>query len=235
MSKLVVKTAKLTSGLLCLTPLATPSAANACGGCSQGVSTPTGSSSVTVSTPAAPIAPATNVHVQVGAPASAPKMSTPTPIAPPPTSVTPITPAATAPYAPATRSTVTTTFSPANRPGTNTSTSFTIGAPNYSTFFARVPDIQQRLAAAQAAFDSASAKLSQIQTASQGPVRYARIPSEGGDCGCLNPDNVSMSGEMESARAEEAEAASRLAEAQTEARQFLDSAKVVTGGSSPLW
>jgi hypothetical protein len=71
-------------------------------------------------------------------------------------------------------------------------------------------------------------------------VRYARVPSDLANCGCLNPETASTGGgELEAAKASEAEAAAELSKVKAEARQFLESVKnptpdmvIQTGGDS---
>jgi hypothetical protein len=107
--------------------------------------------------------------------------------------------------------------------------------------------IQQRLGAAQTAYEAASAKLAQAQTAtptaSADTVRYARKPQEIADCGCVNPDTASSgNSELAAAQAEEAAAATELSNAKAEARQFLEAVKnnpsLQAGAATtynPLW
>jgi hypothetical protein len=106
---------------------------------------------------------------------------------------------------------------------------------------------QERLAAAQGAYETASQRLAQAGTAqpvaSSGPQRYARVPGDLADCGCLNPDTATAptSSELAAAKVGEAEAAAELAKAKAEARQFLESVKGqgnVAGNASnysPIW
>jgi hypothetical protein len=114
--------------------------------------------------------------------------------------------------------------------------------------------IQARLDAAQSAVDSTSARLSQLLAASPTPqasdnsklsaIRYALKPTAPGDCGCNNPDVTTKpadnSAELAAAREAQSKAATELAEAQDQARQFLVSAQKVAEVSqnnaySPVW
>jgi hypothetical protein len=104
------------------------------------------------------------------------------------------------------------------------------------------------LGSAQTAYEAASAKLAQAQTAtptaSADTVRYARKAQEIADCGCMNPDTASTGGnsELAAAQAEEAAAATELSNAKAEARQFLEAVKnnpsLQAGAATtynPLW
>jgi hypothetical protein len=124
--------------------------------------------------------------------------------------------------------------------------------------------LQSRLDAAQAAFDSASARVSQLLASSSTPsttpdnpklsaVRFALKPmnsTEAGECGCNNPDVAVKPAdnggaelaarELAAAKEAQAKAAIELADAQAQARQFLASAKAPQVESqnttfSPLW
>ncbi len=124
--------------------------------------------------------------------------------------------------------------------------------------------LQSRLDAAQVAYDSASARVSQLLASSSTPpttpdnsklsaVRFALKPmssTEAGSCGCNNPDvavkPVDSSGaelaarELAAAKAAQAQAATELADAQAQARQFLASAKAPEVAAqnttfSPVW
>jgi hypothetical protein len=209
MTKFAVKVSKAAPGLLCLTPAALFLAeeAKACDPCGGGMSAPS------VSTPSSIGGGGYSGHTP------APAVSSPTPIVP---------------------TTSTMTVSPINSVltnGTNKNGPAVFTKDN-SAFFAQVPQFQQNLTAAQTAYDAASAKLLAAQNASKGPVRYARIPSEVADCNCLNPENASnsLSSELSSAQAEEAEAAARLSQVQTETRQFLEGAKAAVGTTiNPIW
>ncbi len=108
-------------------------------------------------------------------------------------------------------------------------------------------EFQQRLAAAQGAYESASQRLAQAGTAqpvaSSGPQRYSRVPGDLADCGCLNPDLASdtSGSELAAAKVAEAEAAAELAKAKAETRQFLESVQTnnsIAGNASnfsPIW
>jgi hypothetical protein len=123
--------------------------------------------------------------------------------------------------------------------------------------------LQSRLDAAQAASDSASARVAQLLAQSPTPpapdnaklsaVRFALKPmnsQEAGECGCNNPDVAvkpadnsaaeSAARELAAAKEAQAKAATELADAQAQARQFLASAKAPQVASqnttfSPVW
>jgi hypothetical protein len=209
MTKLAVKVSRATSGLLCLTPAAVvvAPAAQACDACG-GMSTPTVTAPAPIAAPVHPVAPI-----------AAPSFSAPTPISP---------------------TTSTLTISPANSvltPGTNSVTPNAFSRSSTSAVFTQIPQFQQNLTAAQAAYDAAATRLADAQNASKGPVRYARIPSDLADCGCLNTESASNnSADLTAAQAGEAEAAARLTQVQTETRQFLENTKAVTAtNNNPIW
>ncbi len=125
--------------------------------------------------------------------------------------------------------------------------------------------LQSRLDAAQASYDSASARVAQLLASSStpppapdnsklSPVRFALKPmsaTEAGSCGCNNPDvavkPADSSGaelaarELAAAKEAQAKAATELADAQAQARQYLASAKRATEAPaqnttfSPVW
>jgi hypothetical protein len=120
--------------------------------------------------------------------------------------------------------------------------------------------LQARLDAAQSASDSASARVAQLLAGSTTPptpdnsklsaIRYALKPTAPGDCGCNNPDVATKpadnkpadnSAELAAAKEAQAKAATELAEAQAQARQYLASAKRASEVSaqntsfSPIW
>jgi hypothetical protein len=121
--------------------------------------------------------------------------------------------------------------------------------------------IQARLDAAQSAYDSASARVAQLLAASTTPpapdnsklstVRFARLATAPGECGCNNPDVATKPAdnsaselaakELAAAQAAKTEAATELDAAKTQARQYLASAKRAFEASaqntsySPVW
>ncbi len=121
--------------------------------------------------------------------------------------------------------------------------------------------LQSQLDAAQSSYDSASARVSQLLAAAPTPattpdnpklsaVRFARLASQPGECGCNNPDVAVKPAdnsaaelaakELATAKEAQAKAATELAEAQAQARQFLASAKKAPQVSaqstfSPVW
>ena len=121
------------------------------------------------------------------------------------------------------------------------------GSSNFSSAVSgQAFQIQQRLSTAQTAYEAASAKLAQAQTAnpnaSAETVRYARSSQDIASCGCVNPDTASAgNAELAAAQAEEAAAAIELSNAKAEARQFLEALKNTptlqagTTGYSPIW
>ncbi len=110
---------------------------------------------------------------------------------------------------------------------------------------ALIQQFQSQLSTVQSAYESAAAKLAQVQSAQAAasksdPVRYARVMAA--ECGCMNPTNASnMADELATARAAEAKAAEDLVQAQAATRKFLADAKnrnsLASGGTSlsPLW
>lgn len=106
--------------------------------------------------------------------------------------------------------------------------------------------LQQRFSTAQTAYEAASAKLAQAQTAtpvaSAETVRYSRQSQDIANCGCVNPDTASSgNAELAAAQAEEAAAAAELSTAKAEARQFLEAVKnnpTLQAGATtynPIW
>jgi hypothetical protein len=86
----------------------------------------------------------------------------------------------------------------------------------------------------QAATALAQAEAAQPTVADTSPIRYGREVADLASCGCPNADTVSNNAtsprpELVAARAAEAEAATQLANAKAEARQFIESVK---GGST---
>jgi hypothetical protein len=86
----------------------------------------------------------------------------------------------------------------------------------------------------QAATALAQAEAAQPTVADTSPIRYGRQVADLASCGCPNADTVSNNTtsprpELVAARAAEAEAATQLANAKAEARQFIESVK---GGSN---
>jgi hypothetical protein len=82
----------------------------------------------------------------------------------------------------------------------------------------------------QAATALAQAEAAQPTVADTSPVRYGREVADLASCGCPNADTVSNNTtsprpELVAARAAEAEAATQLANAKAEARQFIESVK----------
>jgi hypothetical protein len=122
--------------------------------------------------------------------------------------------------------------------------------------------LQSRLDTAQSAYDSASARVAQLLASSSTPpatpdspklsaVRFALKPmnsTEAGQCGCNNPDvaavtpadnSAEVARELAAAKEAQAKAAQELADAQAQARQFLESAKAPQVAQnttfSPVW
>jgi hypothetical protein len=121
--------------------------------------------------------------------------------------------------------------------------------------------LQARLDTAQSAYDNASARVAQLLAASTTPpapdnsklstVRFARLATAPGDCGCNNPDVATKPAdntaselaakELAAAQAAQTEAATELDAAKTQARQYLASAKRAFESSaqntpySPVW
>jgi hypothetical protein len=122
--------------------------------------------------------------------------------------------------------------------------------------------LQARLDAAQSSYDSASARVAQLLASSStpattpdnpklSPVRFALKPmnsTEAGECGCNNPDvatvkpadnSAEVARELAVAKEAQAKAAQELADAQAQARQFLESAKSPQVAQnttfSPVW
>jgi hypothetical protein len=122
--------------------------------------------------------------------------------------------------------------------------------------------LQARLDAAQSAYDSASARVAQLLAASTTPpapdnsklsaVRFARVATAPGECGCNNPDVATTkpadnsaaelaARELGVAKAAQAEAQAELEAAKTQARQYLASAQKASEVSaqnttfSPIW
>jgi hypothetical protein len=82
----------------------------------------------------------------------------------------------------------------------------------------------------QAATALAQAEAAQPTVADTSPIRYGREVADLASCGCPNADTVSNNTtsprpELVAARAAEAEAATQLANAKAEARQFIESVK----------
>jgi hypothetical protein len=113
---------------------------------------------------------------------------------------------------------------------------------------ARAGSIQTRFNNALANYDRAAAALAALEAnqpnaSDTSPVRYAREVADAASCGCPNADTVGSNSprpELVAARAAEAEAATELAAAKAEARQFIESVKgtpttASSGGSSPIW
>jgi hypothetical protein len=114
---------------------------------------------------------------------------------------------------------------------------------------ARAGSIQTRFNNALANYDRAAAALAAVEAnqpnaSDTSPVRYAREVADAASCGCPNADTVGSTSsprpELVAARAAEAEAATELAAAKAEARQFLESVKGTptaanSSGSTPIW
>jgi hypothetical protein len=86
----------------------------------------------------------------------------------------------------------------------------------------------------QAATALAQAEAAQPTVADTSPIRYGREVADLASCGCPNADTTASNTttprpELVAARAAEAEAATQLANAKAEARQFIESVK---GGSN---
>jgi hypothetical protein len=134
--------------------------------------------------------------------------------------------------------------------------------PNRLANIRAAQGLQARLDAAQLAYDSASARVAQLLANSStptatpdnsklSPVRFALKPmnsTEAGQCGCNNPDvaavtpadnSAEVARELAAAKEAQAKAAQELAEAQAQARQFLESAKAPQVAQnttfSPIW
>jgi hypothetical protein len=115
----------------------------------------------------------------------------------------------------------------------------------------RAGTINTRYSNALANYDRAAAALAALEAnqpnaSDTSPVRYAREVADAAACGCPNADVVGSgskpdkSKELAAAKAAEAEAATELAAAKAEARQFLESIKGSstasgTSVSTPIW
>jgi hypothetical protein len=122
---------------------------------------------------------------------------------------------------------------------------------SFSTFspgaISRAGSISSRYQNALGAYERAAAALAQAETsqpiaANASPVRYGREPGDLASCGCPNADVVGSTAptpELLAAKAAEAEAATELASAKAEARQFLDTVKngdtATTTVVTPIW
>jgi hypothetical protein len=116
--------------------------------------------------------------------------------------------------------------------------------------------LQSQLQAAQASYDSSSARLAQLLAASPTPpapdnsklsaVRFARQVAPEGSCGCENPDVVvkpvdNSGAELAAAKEAQAQAQAALDDAQSRARLFLASvdkapaASAQNTSSSQVW
>jgi hypothetical protein len=160
----------------------------------------------------------------------------------------PATATATTPANPGNQTVVGTGGNNVSNPANPNIAANTPGSSNISpAISSQAFQIQQRLGSAQTAYEAASAKLAQAQTAtptaSADTVRYARKPQDIASCGCVNPDTASSgNADLAAAQAEEAAAATELSNAKAEARQFLDAVKdnpsLQAGNATtynPLW
>jgi hypothetical protein len=146
-------------------------------------------------------------------------------------------------------------------PGSKGAKSNAIFGSNRQANIRNAQGLQARLDAAQSSYDSASARVAQLLANSSTPaatpdspklsaVRFALKPSPEGDCGCNNPDVAAVkpvdnnaaelaARELAAAKDNQAKAATELADAQAQARQFLASAKAPQVAQntvySPVW
>ncbi len=163
------------------------------------------------------------------APPTAPMAPPTAPTAPP---TAPTAPAGGA-YSNASGGNVTTTTG--GGPGITTGSS---GSPS-PAIISRATALSNSVSVAQTNYTQAATALAQAEAAQPPvsdttPVRYGREVADLASCGCPNADNVSNNPtsprpELVAARAAEAEAATQLANAKAEARQFIES---VNGGKA---
>jgi hypothetical protein len=144
-------------------------------------------------------------------------------------------------------------------PGSPGSKSDTLFGRNRQANIRNAQLLASRLDAAQASYDSASARVAQLEASASTPaatpdspksaVRFALKPSEPGNCGCNNPDVAAKPAdngaelaarELATAKEAQAKAAQELADAKAQAGQYLASAKKAAEVAeqntfSPVW
>jgi hypothetical protein len=152
--------------------------------------------------------------------------------APPSVPVAPVTAPSGGIYSNASGGNVTTT----NGGGTVVGGSSTAPSP---AIVSRATALSNSVSVAQTNYTQAATALAQAEAAQPTvsdttPIRYGREVADLASCGCPNADTTANNTtttrpELVAARAAEAEAATQLANAKAEARQFIDS---VNGGNS---